>query len=129
MMGEIIARAAARPDADFLVPVPLRKGSRRGYNQAELIARGASRVWGIPVNDCLRWNRRLPNQARMKSARERALAPGAIGSDKNLRGARVVLVDDVCTTGNTLRAARDAVLAAGAAHAEAAVWSGSVRGL
>ena len=48
-MGERIAAAFAPPDAGCIVPMPLHKGSRRAYNQTELIARGLASRWGLPV--------------------------------------------------------------------------------
>jgi predicted amidophosphoribosyltransferase len=125
MMGQIMARATPRPDVDFLVPVPLHKGSGREYNQAELIARGASRLWGIPIKDCLRWRLRVQSQARASDPGQRFIPEGAMRGVGELEGARILLVDDVCTTGNTLLAARAALEAVGADVGGAMTWSKS----
>ena len=124
MMGERIARLLAVPDADCLVPVPLHRGSERDYNQASLIARGAGRVWNVPVLEALVWNRNVSRQARKRGAEERFLSDDAIIVSKNLpTHRRVCLVDDVYTTGNTLRAAKAALERAGFAVTGAVVWS------
>jgi predicted amidophosphoribosyltransferase len=126
MMGELMAEILPRPDVDFLVPTPLHKDSAREYNQSELIAGGASRVWNIPVKNSLRWVLGSRSQASKNGRDERALPDDAMESDYKIRGGRVLLVDDVCTTGNTLLAAKKALSRAGAEIAGAMVWSRSV---
>jgi predicted amidophosphoribosyltransferase len=126
MMGELMAETLPRPDADFLVPVPLHRASARDYNQAALIAGGASRVWKIPVENCLRWAAGSRNQAFKSGRGERELPDDAMKSSDKIRGRRVLLVDDVCTTGNTLLAARRALSGARAEIAGAMVWSRKV---
>lgn len=123
MMGERIARSIAPPDADCLVPVPLHKGSERDYNQAGLIARGAGRVWNIPVSEALFWSGNVSRQACKRGAEERILQNDAIIARRGLSACRVYLVDDVFTTGNTLRAAQAALEREGCAVTGAAVWS------
>jgi predicted amidophosphoribosyltransferase len=124
MMGERIARTLAVPDADCLVPVPLHKDSSRDYNQARLIAAGAGRVWGIPVISALAWSRNVPGQARKRGADERFLPDGVIIVSKDVTPyRRICLIDDVHTTGNTLRAAASALERAGRSVTAAMVWS------
>jgi predicted amidophosphoribosyltransferase len=123
MMGDILAARVPRPVCEFLTPIPLHKGSEREYNQAEVIALGASLVWGIPVSDCLEWRTRsrrqvlAGNRILPKDAMRAVFAPP--------RGTRVFLTDDVYTTGNTLRAASRALGRVGAEVAGAVVWSKS----
>jgi predicted amidophosphoribosyltransferase len=123
MMGELMAETLPRPDVDFLVPTPLHNLSAREYNQAALIAGGASRVWKIPVENCLRWTAGSRNQASMGGRDERELPDDAMKSSDKIRGRRVLLVDDVCTTGNTLLAAKKALSRARAETVGAMVWS------
>ena len=126
MMGELMAEILPRPDVDFLVPVPLHDFSAREYNQSELIAKGASRAWKIPVENCLRWKSGSRNQASKSGRDERELPDDAMKSSGAIRGRRVLLVDDVCTTGNTLLAAKRALSRARAETAGAMVWSRSI---
>jgi predicted amidophosphoribosyltransferase len=128
IMGELMAGAIARPDVDFLVPVPLHRGSERDYNQAELMAVGASKVWGVPVMDALTWNDSVRRQALLPGGAARHLPHDALSARRRLRpGTRVLLIDDVYTTGNTLNVAAWALRRAGADPEGAAVWSRSGR--
>ena len=110
--------------ADFVVPVPLhwRRLHARGFNQAEDLAVGL----GPPVVRALRRVRATAPQFGLSAPRRRrnvraAFAPPRRGlrrrrrHDPRLRGACVVLVDDVCTTGATLEACA-AVLKEGGAR-------------
>jgi predicted amidophosphoribosyltransferase len=123
MMGEIIACLFEVPDADFLVPVPLHKGSVREYNQTELIAKGASNVWGIPVKNSLRWRVVRDSQASSPDLESRNLSSDAMEAIVEVKLDGVFIVDDVCTTGNTLIAAAAALRSAGASVGGALVWS------
>lgn len=123
-MGERMAAAFPRPEADCVVPMPLHIGSRRAYNQTELIARGLASSWGLPVETCaVSWGvRRAPQTGR--SAAERAgISADAFAVSDLLRGRSVVLVDDVYTTGSTVRAALSALRRAGARPAAVMLWT------
>lgn len=108
------------PDADLLVPVPLhrRRLRRRGYNQAALLGRALARRWGIPLLvDGLARTRDTPPQVHEPSAtaRERNVA-GAfeVPRPERVAGRRVVLLDDVMTTGATASACARVLRSAGA---------------
>lgn len=110
-------------DAGLLVPVPLhwvRLASRR-YNQAALLAHAISKRTAIRVETgLLRRRRRTRSQGEMFSARERMRnVAGAFAVAKTdhskLIGQKIVLVDDVLTTGATLSACAKTLLRAGAA--------------
>ncbi|MDR3355496.1 MAG: double zinc ribbon domain-containing protein [Synergistaceae bacterium] len=123
-MGVIMGRRLPRPRADFLVPVPLHAGSEREYNQAEVIAEGASSVWGIPVRPVLRWDADVERQALRSSGGGRQLPAGAMAVNRAVAArSAVLLIDDVFTTGSTLAAASDALRKVGAEVKGAAVWS------
>jgi predicted amidophosphoribosyltransferase len=123
MMGELMATRFGRPCADVLVPVPLHKSSERDYNQAELIARGAAKVWRIKVAPALRWRRHVLSQALKSGTQTRRLPEDAITGTRDMSGERAFIVDDVCTSGNTIRASARALEELGAAVAGAMVWS------
>ena len=109
--------------ADALVPVPLHSGRlrRRGFNQASLLAGHMGRILGLPlVENALVRLQDAPSQAGAASAAERhGNVRGAFSCrGQGLRGRRVLLVDDVCTTGATLDACALALKEAGVAS----VW-------
>lgn len=110
----------AVPRADLLAPIPLHplRLRERGYDQAALLARAASRRFRLPVASLLRRVRATgPQVGRDRRARERNLR-GAFAPSRDLTGVRVCLVDDVLTTGATASAAAEALLSAGAARVE-----------
>ena len=119
-LGGALARRwlAAGGQGDVLVPVPVHRDRlrERGFDQALLIAVGAGRVTGVPVRPALVRTRRTVRQAELDRAGRAGNVAGAFavtGRDE-IRGRWVVLVDDVMTTGSTLREAALALGAAGA---------------
>jgi ComF family protein len=130
-LGEAIARRWRRVGAggDVLVPVPVHadRARRRGYDQAELIARAAGRALGLPCALILERTRatiaqfdldrstRATNVRGAFALRDRAGRPGRAASSSNPLADRwIVLVDDVVTTGATLSACAEPLLNAGA---------------
>lgn len=110
-------------DVDVLVPVPLhRKRLReRGYNQAKLLAQELTKLINKPVvDDILVRRRHTPPQARTTTLEERTrnIAGAFACRDHSLRDSRVLLIDDVATSGVTLNACAAVLKANGAA----AVW-------
>jgi ComF family protein len=94
---------------DVLVPVPLhRKRLReRGYNQSALLAKQLGRLTGLPVEEnCL--VRRIHNLPQARTANVEQRRANVVGAftcrDEGLKGRRVVLIDDVSTSGATLDA-------------------------
>ncbi len=114
-LGSLMARGATRQWAgkvDAVVPVPLhwRRRRARGYDQAALLAKPVARALGVPaLIHGLRRVRHTPSQVELPHHERRRNVDGAFASRK-LRGAeRVLLVDDVRTTGATLAAASEAL--------------------
>jgi len=104
---------------DALVPVPLdaTRLRERGYNQAELIARPLARLLGIPFRSYLLLRTRpRPNQLRLTRRERWETVRGAYATHKgaHVDKIRVLLVDDVFTTGATLDACSQALRQAGA---------------
>jgi ComF family protein len=123
--GLMVEHLRQRPlRTDLVVPVPLatRRRKERGYNQAELLAEHvAAAMDGQLRTDVLRRQERPPQQGL--SAHERlANLSGALSAHGDIAG-RVILVDDVATTGATLAACAEALLAAGAQDVRALVFA------
>lgn len=104
-------------DCVTFVPIPREREEGRGYNQAELLARWAARELWLPVEPLLLregvlMQHQLSAGFRKKGIRHAfRLLPDA---EKKAAGKRVLLVDDVVTTGGTVRACADRLLEAGA---------------
>ncbi len=124
MAALMAAAAPAERLRGALVPVPLHpaRRRRRGFNQAELLARALGRRTGLPVSDCLvRGGSNLRQVGRGRVGRLAGPA-GSVG----VRGpvpARAVLVDDVVTTGATLAACFAALRDAGCEEVTALVFA------
>jgi ComF family protein len=105
---------------DAVVPVPLHRSRlrRRGFNQAELLARGVARKINAPVSGTLQVVRRIRDQVELSAAGRRANVAGAYSARARVRG-RVLLIDDVYTTGATMSACAEALLGAGAKEVHA----------
>jgi ComF family protein len=129
-LADLLIREAApvlaREPCDLLVPVPLHRAKQhqRDFNQAERLAQGLGRATGIPVNASLLARvESTPTQTRLTREQRAANVKQAFalknGSDCS--GLRIVLVDDVFTTGATTSACAKVLLKAGAA--EIRVWT------
>ena len=101
--------------ADAVVPVPLSRWRRlrRGYNQAELISRGIAGEYGLPVAKLLRRAEGSTTQTRLSAEQRLENVKGRITAHipPQWRGKHLLLVDDVMTTGATLTACAQAILA------------------
>jgi ComF family protein len=119
--GELLAEywQAQQLTADWLIPVPLHPSREhdRGYNQSALLAERLSERVKVPVSARgLRRTRVTAVQMTLNAAQRRENVAGAFKCvEPRVRGARVVIIDDVGTTGATLEACAEAVLQAGAA--------------
>jgi ComF family protein len=119
-LGALVHEALlARADVTFdaIVPVPMHRSRerRRGYNQAELLGRALSKRTGIACEARLLTKRQendtqslLPRAARRENVRK------SFQASPDVSGKSILLVDDICTTGETFRACAREVLRADA---------------
>jgi ComF family protein len=103
---------------DIVVPVPLhwRRSWTRGFNQAEILARYIARRRGIKLVRALTRRRATGSQATLSNPKRRLNVSGAFRSRGPVAGLRVLLVDDVMTTGATASACALTLKRAGAKH-------------
>lgn len=111
-------------EIDLVVPVPLHRARRRerGYNQAEAIAEGvAMTLAGSRMAPALERTRHTRSQTTLDAGtRRRNVREIFRAADALIRDRALLLCDDVCTTGATLNACAEALLAAGARRVVAA---------
>lgn len=119
-LGEML-RSVVPPEQRFdcvvAVPMHWRRRWSRGFNQSELLARQIAKRWNIPLRPLLRRRKATSPQVRLSNAKRRANLAGAFAFRGKLpANARVLLVDDVVTTGATAAACARVLKRAGAAH-------------
>jgi ComF family protein len=126
----VAAGADVLADADALVPVPLhwRRLWARRFNQSAALAGAIGRATGIEVcYDALRRARATPQQVGLTQAERLRNVQGAFKVPQagriHIAGRRLVLVDDVLTSGSTVEACSKALLRAGAANVDVLVFA------
>src|SRR5437016_4265419 len=131
-LGRWMARAGREllEEADALVPVPLhwRRGWSRRYNQSGALARAIERQSGVKVtSEALRRVRPTAQQIGLSRSQRASNVQGAfkVAADRSadIQGRRVVLVDDVLTSGATVDACARALLRAKAAQVDVLVFA------
>lgn len=133
-LAQWMRRAGAEllAEADLLVPVPLhwtRLFARR-YNQAAVLALAMARPEGLAVSaDCLIRRRRTPSQGRKNALARRRNVAGAFAlrREGEVRGKRILLIDDVLTTGATVEECARVLKRAGAAGVDVLALARAVR--
>lgn len=118
-LGDLLAVSLPRTERfDLITPVPLhwRRLWQRGFNQSDLLARDLSRRSGIPVARLLRRVRSTSSQAGLSNSSRRRNVTNAFRcrSAEAAAGKRILLIDDVMTTGSTGAACASALKRAGA---------------
>jgi len=119
---------------DAVVPVPLHRTrlALRRYNQSSLLANALARLTGLrPLPDALIRRRRTPSQGGLSASARRRNVAGAFAVNPRraaqLTGRRIVLIDEVYTTGATIAACTRALRAGGAAEIHALTLARVIR--
>lgn len=119
VMAQTLKTTDFAADIDVVIPVPLTKKRfrNRGYNQSELLAKGFVEIIQKPlILDAIARQHFQQSQTRLGRVERQENTSGAfvLRKGEQVRGKRVLLIDDVITTGATLRACGEQLLAAGA---------------
>jgi ComF family protein len=127
LAAELLVDRIARPEA-MLVAVPADRDRtlKRGHEPAAQLARELGRRWELPVAPLLRRTREGPRQRGLSQADRRANVRGAFAGVGRIE-TRVVLIDDVYTTGATANAAASALRKAGARRVEVVTFARAIR--
>jgi len=130
MAGEMLGAAARELPGgyDLIVPVPMHRHRLRlrGANHAAALAEAISRRAGVPCAQALSRTLDTPQQARLNAAARRKNLEGAFRASPCVGGRRVLLVDDVVTTGATALSCARALRAAGASDVNFLALAGAI---
>ena len=106
-LSELLISNSTARKVDVIIPVPMTRAERkrRGYNQSLLLAKTVSRIIGKPLlrKTAAKIKATRPQKSlSMAERRKNIIGAFAIVDAESIRGKRVLLVDDICTTGSTL---------------------------
>jgi ComF family protein len=117
LMGRLMAGVAREVEVDCVAPIPLHSTRlrERGYDQAALLARSVAHALALPhQGKALKRVRATRQQVTLDALARQANVAGAFASPRAWDGERILLIDDVSTTGATMRSAAGALKASGA---------------
>ena len=117
MMKDYLLSFDIWQDVDIIIPVPLheKRFKERGYNQAELLAEYVSRYTNVPLDTTsLTRTRNTKKQSSLTGIERITNVEGAFSCNGDMRGKRIVILDDIYTTGNTIQSCAAPLKAAGA---------------
>ena len=132
-LGSILGKIAKEDkiEADMIIPIPLsyERHRERGFNQAEVIAREVSQELHLPlgkdvlirIRDTLRQSELKMDDSRASNIKDAF----SINPDRDIRGNRILIADDVATTGHTLHEAGELLMREGAASVAGIVLCGN----
>lgn len=119
MMGQNFKQYVEQISPDILIPVPLHKKrmKKRGYNQAQLVAKCLEKEWGIPCRADLvrRTKNTRPQKELDRAERQNNLKKAFKIIENDVKLKTIILIDDIYTTGSTMDALAEALLQNGAA--------------
>ena len=126
LMGQAIAAAEKFEQIDLLIPIPIlpSKINSRGYNQSQVIAIGMQQVWNRPIMQDVLIKKNWSNSQTKKDRKARLQEVPDLFFLQNpacIKGKHLLLVDDVLTTGATLEAAIETLMAGSPASVSIAV--------
>ena len=118
-LSELLESVVRDRDFDAIVPVPMHRSKRRqrGYNQAELLGRALAKRLRIPCEPAM-LRKRVERRAQSTLARSDRAANvrGVFAASAAVRGRSILIVDDICTTAETLRASAHELLSGNASR-------------
>jgi predicted amidophosphoribosyltransferase len=125
----VVADTVERPEASLtFVPADAERRLQRGHHPAEALARELSRTWGLGLEPLLVRARGSPRRQReLTRAQRRGNVAAAFAAGGRVVPSRVVLVDDVYTTGSTASAAAAALRKAGCGEVEVVTFARTIR--
>src|SRR5205823_427055 len=127
--ADLVAEAVPTPPAEALTFVPSdgERRLKRGHHPAERLAVELARRWGLPIDEALARTRSLRPQRGLTRSARRLNVVGAFRPCGQPLPTRLVLVDDVYTTGATASAAASALRAGGAREVSVLTFARTVR--
>jgi competence protein ComFC len=110
---------------DLIIPVPLfhARLKERGYNQSYILCEALSEHIGVPLSNALTRERDTGSQVGLNREERLSNVESAFQADTSVAGQKLLIVDDVRTTGATLKACAQAALTAGASEVYALTLS------
>jgi predicted amidophosphoribosyltransferase len=129
LAAELVAEVVPRPAADVIAYIPPDgdRSARRGHHPAARLAEELGELWSLETAPLLRRARPVARQTGLSHGERRRNVHGAFAADRKEMARRVVLVDDVYTTGATAGAAASALRAAGARAVHVVTFARAVR--
>ena len=117
-IGELSVQTPVEKLPDLIIPVPLHPSRlrERGFNQSLILARGASSATGIKLSDkaLIRVRKTIPQTRLSGSERRTNLLSAFIADHSYVDDKRILLIDDVYTTGSTVNECARSLIEAGA---------------
>lgn len=115
LIGDQLINSGRFKNIDAIIPLPMHpdKQRKRGYNQAEILAKGISLKFNVPVlNDIVARSKTTTTQTNKQRVERWTNVDGTfvIQNQSSIIGKNILLVDDVITTGATLEACSNAIL-------------------
>ena len=128
LAADLVAASLERPGETVLVPVPADRDRslKRGHEPAAQLAHELGRRWELPAERLLRRTRAGTRQRGLSQAERRANVRGAFAPARPIQ-TRVVLIDDVYTTGSTANAAASALRKGGARRVDVVTFARTLR--